>query len=641
MKRFQIILGFILASLLSASCEKYLDKSPDLGLDESTIYANYESIRGFLDECYPLLVRWNMQYTGGLNRCANPMACTDELASSLTDNNYIVNNFNQGNWYTVTRQGNWEVGFTAGGNTTIINKSYRGIRIANRVLANIDKVGVITPEQKEEILGQAHFYRAWYYYQLITRYGGMPLLDKVYEAGEDDIPRRTYRESHEWMMQDIDAAVEMLPTLWDDSNYGRPDKAAALGFRAQALLYAASPLFQNGLDETVDKGYDKELCIEAAKAAQDCIEFIKNNETGRRFTQGTMEDYSGIFILPTTTFMHEEYLWWDRRKMTDDEQANTIRVFWQWIEWDKNTGQDAQCFASPNSEIVKLYERKGEDGNYYPITDPRSGYVGVDADGKNGPWSDFQNRDPRMYNNILLPGQRWGNKDGVPYYVTSWENGSGWKKVKEGNLSSKRQFTGFICHKYFWPEATHFYTSAHDNTGYNMYLVKSFYIRVTEMYLDYAEALFEGTGDAKTIPAGFTMSAADALNIVRARVGVTPIVDDYLTPDKFRETYRREREVEMMFENHRWEDLRRWMAFDEVFSDPFPVVNTIWTCQQGDNASGAAFNDGKDLTFTYREEKNTVENRIYATSNKYYLYPFPGAEIGSLYNLKQNPGWPQ
>lgn len=636
------IYSMLAASVLClsmTSCEKYLDKSPDLGLDETTIYANYESIRGFLDECYPLLERWNMQFGAGLSRNANPMANTDELASMMSTNNWVANNFNQGNWYSVTRQNNWEVGFTAGGNTTVINKAYLAIRIANKVINNIGNVAVITDDEKKLILGQAYFYRAWFYYNLITRYGGMPILDKVFDAGEDDIPRVTYRESHNWMMQDIEKAIELLPVLWDDSNYGRPDKAAAMGFKAQAILYAASPLFQNDLESTIKKEYDKELCLEAAKAAQECLDFIENNDTGRKFTQGTMEDYAGIFILPTTTFMHEEYLWWDRRKMTDDEQANTIRAFWQWIDFDKNTGPDAQGFACPTSEIVKLYERKGSDGIYYPITDPRSGYIGTDADGKNGPWSDFTDRDPRMYNNILLPGQRWGNKDGVPYYITSWENGSAYNRVKTGSETSKKQFTGFLCHKYFWEEASHFYTTAHDNTGYNMYRIKSFYIRVTEMYLDYAEALFEATGDAVSAPDGFKMTPADAINKVRARVGVTPVVSDYLTSERFRDTYRREREVELMFERHRWEDLRRWMILDEVFKSDTPITNTVWTCDQGNNANGASFNDGKDLTFTYREERNTVENRVFGKNNKYYLYPFPGAEIGSLYNLKQNPGW--
>ena len=639
MRKNLLYIIWLLGSLMVLpGCEKFLDKSPDLGLDESAIYQNYESIRGALDECYPLLERWNMQYGANLSRNTNPMSNTDEVGFSMSTNNWIANNFNLGNWYFATRTGNWEIGVDAG---TVANNAYKAIRIANRIIANIDQVAIITEEQKNEILGQAHFYRAWFYYNLITRFGGMPLLDKVYAAGEDNVPRVTYRESHEWMMQDLEKAIELLPTLWDDKNYSRPDKAAAYGVRAQALLYAASPLFQNDLETTVKKEYDKELCLEAAKAAQECLQFIQNNETGRHFTQaqGDMDVYRGIFVLPTTTFCHEEYLWWDRRKMTDDEQANTIRSMWQWIDWDKNTGVDAQSFGFPMTGVVKLYERKGEDGIYYPITDPRSGYVGVDADGKNGPWSDMQNRDPRFYANILLPGQRWGNKDGSPYYVTSWENGTAYTRVKTGSNTASRQFSGWLCCKYSWPEASHFYTTAHDNSGYNMYRIKSFYIRVTEMYLDYAEALFEATGDALSKPSGFSMTPAEALNIVRARVGVTPIAAEYTTPSTFRETYRREREVELMFERHRWEDLRRWMILDQVFPTDTPLVNTIWTCNQGANADPTKYNDGKDLTFTYREERNTVETRVFGSSMKYYLYPFPGAEIGSLSNLKQNPGW--
>ena len=81
------------------------------------------------------------------------------------------------------------------------------------------------------------------------------------------------------------------------------------------------------------------------------------------------------------------------------------------------------------------------------------------------------------------------------------------------------------------------------------------------------------------------------------------------------------------------------MILDQVFPSDTPLVNTIWTCNQGANADPTKYNDGKDLTFTYREERNTVETRVFGSSMKYYLYPFPGAEIGSLSNLKQNPGW--
>ena len=613
---------------LNTSCEDFLDKSPNLGLDEEDIYKNFNSIQGYLDRCYPLLYRWNMTNVDGMTRDMNPMAITDEVASSINTENAVTEWFNTGNWYTATRNERFEVGVN--GNTPI-RKSYQGIRIANRVLANIDKVGNITDEQRNQILGQAHFYRAWFYYQLITRYGGMPILDKVYNGGDDDIPRQTYRGSHDWMMNDIEAAISFLPDYWDDKNYSRPDKAAAMGFKTQALLYAASPLMQNDLNSTVQKPYDKDLCLQAAKAAQECLEFIKNNPNAdRRFTQGTMDDYRGIFILPTTTFCHEEYLWWDRR--VQENQANTVRKYWIWADLDTFTGQDAACFGMPTANIVEYYERKGADGNYYPITDPKSGYV-------EGEWESMQNRDPRFYNNLLLPGEKWGVKGNnqADYYVGSWVGGAGYRNFYNNSLSRQREFTGFMCKKWIWPECNPWAIKGNTNQGYEVQRIKTVYIRVTEMYLDYAEALFEATGNANTKPEGYTMTPAEAINIVRARVGVTPLTAEYTAADKFRESYRRERTVELMFENHRWNDIRRWMIFDEVFPTTNPIRNIVWTCDQGENANPANYNEGKDMTFHYTVTDNNVEVRNYTT--KHYWYPFPGAEVGSLSNLQQNPGW--
>lgn len=629
MKRF-LKYTFVLLALpvLFTACEDFLDKSPDLGLSEDDIYKNYNSIRGYLDKCYPMLERWNVASMQQKSRCMNPMAITDELASSVNENNFVANKFTTGNWYSVTRNGDWEVGVN---DDSIIRRSYKAIRIANRVINNIDKVADITAEEKNLVLGQAYFYRSWFYYQLINRYGGMPILDRVFDAGEDDIPRKTYKESYEWMISDIEQAVALLPDMWDDQNYSRPDKAAALGFKAQAMLYAASPLMQNDLNSTVEKDYDKTLCLSAAKAAQECLDFVERHpESGRKFTKGEseatkMDAYRGIFIIPNNTFCHEEYLWWDRRQETSEERANTLRRYWIWADLDSFTGQDAACFGMPTANIVAYYERKGPDGNYYPITDSRSGYV-------EGTWESTKDRDPRFYNNLLLPGQRWGTTKDGEYYITSWKGGAGYKKFyNTAFLSSQRQFTGWMSCKYTWPECTN-KAPAGTTNGFDLYRNKSFYIRVTEMYLDYAEALFEATGSATTKPDGYRWTPEEAINIVRSRVGVTPVVADYTTPATFRETYRRERTVELMFENHRWEDIRRWMLFDELFSKANPIQNYEWTCEQK-NPKPAQGN----LTFTYEIVDNTVEVRNY--DSKHYWYPFPGAEVGSLSNLQQNPGW--
>ena len=131
----------------------------------------------------------------------------------------------------------------------------------------------------------------------------------------------------------------------------------------------------------------------------------------------------------------------------------------------------------PTANIVAYYERKGPDGKYYPITDERSGYV-------EGEWSSMQNRDPRFYNNLLLPGTKWGKKgqNQRDYYISSWVGGAGYINItQDNNLSAQREFTGWLARKYTWPECQPWEYPSNKNRGYNIYRVKSFYIRVTDV----------------------------------------------------------------------------------------------------------------------------------------------------------------
>src|SRR5690606_1679832 len=148
-----------------------------------------------------------------------------------------------------------------------ISQSYQALRNANLVLANYTRVQGMSEQQTNEIAGQAHFYRAWFYFQLLKRYGGMPIFDKAFAGGDEDIPRVTYHESHAWMMTDIEAAISLLPEAWDDANTGRPTKLAAMAFKSMAQLYDASPLMQNDLTATTVKGYDIERAKKAAQSA--------------------------------------------------------------------------------------------------------------------------------------------------------------------------------------------------------------------------------------------------------------------------------------------------------------------------------------------------------------------------------------
>ena len=109
-------------------------------------------------------------------------------------------------------------------------------------------------------MGQAHFLRAYFYFEIIKRYGGMPIFDQLWGASDDfDFPRKTYQESNAWMQTDLDKAIEYLPISWPDEEHGRPDRVSAMALKAMTQLYAASPLMQNDLNSIENKGYGNNL----------------------------------------------------------------------------------------------------------------------------------------------------------------------------------------------------------------------------------------------------------------------------------------------------------------------------------------------------------------------------------------------
>jgi len=608
-------------------CEDYLDKSPDMGLTEDAIYKDYNSITGYIDYMF-----WNYmvnffadgEYANGRNYFG---AISDEFASMYNDSD--IKAVHAGNWLSKDRNNMMDIGST---NNTINNKSYQGIRVANRIIQNSDKIQNCSSDQLNWVLGQAHFYRAWFYFQLITRYGGMPILDRVFTGyGDDDIPRVTYHESHDWMMQDIENAIEMLPEFWDDNNTGRPNKVAAMALKSMSMLYDASPLMQNDLTSTVNRGYDKDRAAKAAVAADEVLKYLSEFPRGGgtpiyRYQMSKAEDYNFIFYFPRgngANWVHPEYLWYNRRVVGN--KSLMIRKFFLFFSTDAFVGPDAASGCMPTQGMVEMYEKKGADGNYYPITDPRSGYNDQDP---------FTDRDPRFYNNIITPGEAWGLKNGRTFYWTTYEGGVEYNTLLTNASSNQRSQTGYICRKYIWPECNDF-TSQYDKNH-----IITCYIRYAQIYLDLAEASFEATGSATARVPGCSMNAAEALNVVRSRIGVTNVAADIVNnPESFRETLRRERTVELMFENHRWFDIRRWMIMHILCEKPNPLKGLLATpiTPLSPSSDQTTNPDNANLKFTFRTVDLQAEIRGYTMKN--YWYPFSITEVASLKNLVQNPYW--
>lgn len=666
------------------SCEDYLDKAPSMGVDESEIYGSYSSVMLFFDGAYKWLTN-EFELSSQMGTYAWNSAMSDECASVYNSSGMAVPN--SGNWggyevsgYEFGDNGNAAL---ATDNASVIYRAYRTIRICNAVLDNIDSVPM-TDTQYNNLLGQAYFLRAWGYFQVMRRYGGMPDLTILHdEITAYNVPRLTYHESNELLIADLDAAIELLPLMWDESNIGRASKLSAMGLKAMAMSYDASPLMQNGLDSTVDKGYDKTRALAAAQYLQEVIDYVNANasttQTRLSCVDGSdlsADEYEKIFVWDLNSYSYdykpEEALWY-KRDIGDSHSSDIRRIFlphhWAAVE-DNAGGRDTYMYYAPTQNIVDMFECLGDDGNYYPISLDQSGYPDrISPDGSvTDMWVD---RDPRLCKNILLPGQwrgifRYAQTpiENTYYAYYDDDNNLTYNTMRTTDYTQQvniqtRQQSGYVINKFVHPDFSNNQYGS-DAVLYNNYVLYTVYMRVTHLYLYFAEMAYEATGSYDTPPTGCTLTAEDALNTIRNRGGITDWVRD---TEDFRDAYRREFAVELMFEHSRWFDIRRWMIAEDLFKASSPIYGVFATRNgydssyeattpstidestyafdgyYGENMYVAGFrNDPIEKgTFVCKPEILSPEVRVFTSKN--YWYPFSTKDVDALSNLVQNPGW--
>jgi hypothetical protein len=531
------------------ACDEYLDRAPELPLDDATVFTIFSNAERFHNDLYAnLQARFNA--VGDYQPV--PMASASDEADSPASY-HGTQNFNMGIY---------------DGNDADLSNYYGGIRKANIFLSKKDIIPFPSETKKSQMLGETYFLRAFYFNEIIKRFGGMPIMDetRIIMPGENmNYARNTYKECVTFILDDLEKAIAQLPVTLPENEYGRATQGAAMALKARVLLFAASPLWQ---EEMGENGWQ-----EAATAAKAVMDLTGNGEKVYELysTGNGANDYAELFFKRRETGNKEIIFY--KHASPVGYTASEIQV---WSPKGGTFGGDgAVC---PTQNFVDLFEM----ANGKLISETGSGYNAQNP---------YLNRDPRFYKTVLYNGCQWQGETLDLTYNSNQDLSGVHRKTKEYTR------TGYYVRKYL-PEDVKYQTT---NTAYHNWI----YFRLAEMYLNYAEALNE------TLAAP-SQEVYNAVNAVRSRSGVVNLPAG-LSKDQMRERIWNERAIELSFEEHRWWDARRWKKATDWFG------GSMYEMEITKETGGLVYAKKLFYTRTYRSYMDLYPIPI-AEMNKNRLY---------------------
>lgn len=619
--------------VLLVSCEDYLDKAPDLGLSDEDVFNNFSTIQGYLDQSYNCIKDYSRVDAMGTGN--NHISQIGDEAVNPRPQGQMASTVNVGSWLGAANacEVGWGTADVGTNSANVIANAFYALRIANRVIEKAPLMSSLSEEQKNSLLGQAHFFRAWFYFEIIRRVGGMPLMDKVFSSDyEFNEERLSYQESSDWAIEQLDQAIQLLPDEWPASETGRINKAAAFALKSMMELYAASPLMNNPIGVIENNGYNIENCKKAAEYAKQTLEYIEQKVPKHDMMPGS--EYQHIFYHSPNFVSDESLFYINSTGLNRNSGPADLPTLWQNIEFSNRKGNKGVSHVDPTQNMIDKFETI----NGYPVKLVGNTWVTDDPDfDQENP---FQNRDPRLGTTVIVPGEEFGTIQNNPNYLCTWEGG---RDVEPAQKPVATNLTGYLIKKWQWPSSVN--TRLPGGTaGYGDYFYNCIIIRTTQVWLDYAEAMNEAYGPNEKN--GYPWSAVDAINMVRERVGMCDVRNEYTSGKEiFRERIRNERAVELMFENNRWFDIRRWMIAEEIFNlpgDPYPLKGVSVTATKVGKYKKK--NDYTDKVlegnkFSYELKDLTTETTVRVFQRKHYWYPIGKDEAFRYSNLVQNPGW--
>ena len=598
------LICFFCMMLVMASCKKegFLTQTTTTNLTKGTIFTDSANAEGFLANIYSNVgfavspARFTYTTSALVSiPCGGLDAACDESEISHTYSTaalaFALGSINAGNAPYGSNSGVADAYYVC----------YTQIRAVNQLFQNIGTVP-LKAANKAQMLAEARFLRAWYYFILLEHYGGIPLIGNALYNYTQPIPttRSTFAQCVQYITSQCDSAYRVLPLLQSSLNYGRASGGACLALKARVLLYAASPLFNTppAMADSVPAHLAPNL-----KAIVGYPDYQPARWDSAEVAAAAVVGTNDYQLVTDSTFL-TGYGEVEPFQYLFTQRVNTEYIF--------------QLMFPPNDYLEDLFEppsRTGANGAFpyqgtvdaFPmsngkaITDPTSGY---------DPTNPYANRDPRLKCTIIYDQSLLGNRtpngqiDGYSPVNIYLSNVGG---TLTGGTDAVYQGTptGYYNNKMLDPDAAP--QALFNPTNRCLPLM-----RYADILLDYAEAANEFEGP--------TMQVYAAVNSIRQRAGLIPsALPTGLTQAQMRTAIQTERQCELAYEGYRFFDVRRWL---------------IAARTENIEAQGMEV-DRSGSSATYK----IFPVRKHSFVTKMYLWPFPQAEIGKGGGIVQNPGY--
>lgn len=597
------ILAILLAGglLVSSGCSNFLDQIPNDVLTAEDIFQSKSYVDSYLAQIYANIPNELSQRQG--EQFSGPWTAGSDEAKYNWDFNY-AKNLNLSTWAT-----------TDGSVSNFWDNFYKSIRNSTDFISKIDGANEaeVNSAMKIRYKAEARALRAMYYFWLVRIYGPVPLVNTVLPVdaplNEILLPRNTFDECIQFIVSELDLAYTDLPERPELDEYGRITRGMVKAFKVEALMLSASPLFNGNADmkelvnkdgtQLISQSYDAGKWKAAADAAKEFIDLFVPN-TYDLYVQTNADPFMQAYLSTKnvmSTEWNKEWIFARPKSMNRSQYDKTPKH----VGYTSNV-QGAGALGVTQKMVDAYFMKNG-----LPINNTLSGYVQAGSSDFKAPfdvkarstYNQWVNREPRFYVGVTYNRSYWLNQgSNTSEVITNMElSGNSGRKQSTSDVSP----TGYIVRKNV--------VASSDDRG-------SVQLRLGQIYLNYAEALNEYAPGNPDI--------LKYLNLIRKRAGIplygseTGDIAAPATQDAMRTAIRRERQIELAFENARYFDCRRWKTAASEFAGEVYGMNMF--------ADGNAF-----------YQKTLIETRIFRQRD--YLWPIPNNEILKNELMVQNPGW--